>query len=768
MTGPDQMASVLAVSATADWILDDNGFDPLRESSRESRFAISNGFLGIRGARTINRATQSRLSPRIYVAGLFDSCGVEQPIPALVPIADWLQVRISLSGGPTAHPALEMLSHRRTLDMNRGVLLTGARFKDADLVDIRLRTLRLVSLSERSVALQLIEVIIEQGQVVLTLEASFEGLDFGLIPERLEPALGVWRTRCSSKRLAISTGASLHVDGRDISPTVLGQFRWSWTWTSNPGQVVHFQHLVAVARSDSDTDDPVKSAQDRLKTAARQGWKDVIAEHESAWKVRWSLSDVEVSGDPAAQRALRFAAYHLNSAANPEDERVSIAARALTGSDYRGHVFWDTEIFLLPFYSFTWPAAARALLMYRFHTLPAARAKATLLGWRGALYAWESAYDGAETTPEHAIGPDRRVVDILCGTEEQHISADVAYAVWHYWQVTADDAFLCEAGAEILLETARFWSSRGILEADNQVHIRGVIGPDEYHEHIDDNAFTNVMARWNIRRGLDVVTLLKTRWPECWSRLSRNLNLEDAELAIWTEVADTIASGLDPDTGLFEQFEGFSALEKIDLAAYAGRSVPMDVVLGRERIARSQVIKQADVVALLALLPDEFVRDNGATNFQHYEPRCSQGSSLSRAMHGLAAARLGQKELALKYFHQTAAIDLAEAHVAIDGGVHIAALGGVWLMAVLGFAGLSVRSDGLAIDPRLPSRWKSLAFGVQWHGRQLNLKIDGVKNMLDATLEAEDSMILTISGASHTITAEAPLRVPFKSVEGAE
>jgi trehalose/maltose hydrolase-like predicted phosphorylase len=172
-------------------------------------------------------------------------------------------------------------------------------------------------------------------------------------------------------------------------------------------------------------------------------------------------------------------------------------------------VFWDTEIFLLPFYVLTWPEAARALLMYRFRTLDAARAKAARMGWRGALYAWESADSGAETTPEQVIGPDRRVVDVLSGRQEQHISADVAYAVWQYWQATGDEAFLLDAGAEILLETARFWSSRAQPEADGSRHIRGVIGPDEYHEHIDDNAFTNVMARWNIRRALDVAALLR-------------------------------------------------------------------------------------------------------------------------------------------------------------------------------------------------------------------------------------------------------------------
>ena len=332
--------------------------------------------------------------------------------------------------------------------------------------------------------------------------------------------------------------------------------------------------------------------------------------------------------------------------------------------------------------------------------------KSTRMGWRGALYAWESADTGAEATPEQVIGPDRRVIDILCGKEEQHISADVAYAVWQYWQATGDEGFLRNAGAEILLETGRFWSSRAQPEADGYCHIRGVIGPDEYHEHIDDNAFTNVMARWNIRRAIDVAALLRERWPECWTSLSSRLGLDETELSQWRSTADTMATGLDSKTGLFEQFAGYFALEEINLADYAGRSVPMDVVLGRERTQRSQVVKQADVVALLGLLPEEFAGETGAANFHYYEPRCGHGSSLSRAMHGLVAARLGYSEMALRYFRQTAAIDLADTHVAINGGVHIAALGGVWLTAVFGFAGVSLRSDGVVINPQLPAGWQ--------------------------------------------------------------
>jgi len=427
------------------------------------------------------------------------------------------------------------------------------------------------------------------------------------------------------------------------------------------------------------------------------------------------------------------------------DERVSIGARALTGDDYHGHVFWDTEIYLLPFYSLTWPEAARALLMYRFRTLDAARGKSARMGWRGALYAWESADSGAETTPEQVVGADRQVIDILSGREEQHISADVAYAVWQYWQITGDEAFLRDAGAEIILETGRFWASRARPEADGYCHIRNVIGPDEYHEHVDDNAFTNVMARWNIRRAIDVAALLRKRWPECWASLSRRLGLDDTELSQWQSIADTIATGLDPKTGLFEQFAGYFRLEEINLADYAGRSVPMDVVLGRERTQLSQVIKQADVVALLGLLPEEFVGDTGISNFHYYEPRCGHGSSLSRAMHGLrrCSTRLLRNGIAL---------------LSANGGDRPRGrpCGHRRWRAYCG-ARRRLADDGVRLRwTVIAKRWRShrptIARGLgepwlrfQWRGRRLKIRINRSKRCLDATLEEGEPMTLVMA-----------------------
>jgi len=769
------MDEALAPTPDRSWVLVEDGFDPLRESTIESRFAISNGFLGVRGARATTRGSRWVVPTRTYVAGLFDTSGAEGAVPGLVPAAGWLNVHIMLGDRPLARHPGDVGAHRITLDMKRGALITEWRPPPGRAHGARTRTARLVSLGEREIGLQLIRLEMAEGDIQVTLEAACEGLGVGLAQCELEQDLGVWQTHRTDMGLAMAGAASLHIDDVCAPPDPLGPFRWSWTWTSRPGQIVTFVRLVALVRSAGQAPGSGVRARERLGLAQGRGWRGVLAEHERAWAERWRSSEVEVDGDPAAQKALRFALYHLNGAANPDDEHVSIGARALTGDDYLGHVFWDTEIYLLPFYTLTWPEAARALLMYRFHTLEAARAKAARLGWRGALYAWESADAGAEATPERVVGPDRQIVEVLCGKQEQHISADVAYAVWQYWQATQDEGFLLAAGAEILFETARFWSSRAELEADDRRHIRGVIGPDEYHQTIDDNAFTNVMARANIRRALDVAALMQARWPAQWTSLSSRIGLDSAELQAWRIAADTVATGLDPKTGLYEQFAGYFGLEQIDLSAYSGRSVPIDVVLGRARTQASQVVKQADVVALLALLPDAFEGDTVRRNFAYYEPRCGQGSSLSGALHGLVAARLGDGEMALRYFRATAAIDLSDTQVAIGGGVHIAALGGLWMMTVFGFAGLSVLDDGIALDPKLPTGWTRLAFPLQWRGRKIHIGIDQAESRLEARLDSGAPMTVVVNGSSNqlqpgrslsvAIGADAPARAARPSIQ---
>jgi trehalose/maltose hydrolase-like predicted phosphorylase len=403
-----------------------------------------------------------------------------------------------------------------------------------------------------------------------------------------------------------------------------------------------------------------------------------------------------------------------------------------------------------------WPEVARALLMYRFHTLPGARAKAARFGFKGALYAWESADTGAETTPDSVVGPDGALVPILTGTMEHHISADISYAVWQYWRVTGDDDFFVSAGAEILLETARFWASRAVAELDGKRHIRHVIGPDEYHEDVDDNAFTNVMARWNIARALEALEVLHVRWPDHAASLRKKLALDDEEVADWRDATARIVTGLDSATGIYEQFAGFHGLDPIDLSTYANRTVPIDVVIGREQTQRSQVVKQADVVALIALLPEEFPGAMAEANFRHYEPCCGHGSSLSAGMHALVAARLSDAEMALRYLRETAATDL-DLDPNSAGGVRIAGLGALWQATILGFAGLDLRGDTLGIDPRLPPQWSRLSFRVFWRGRSLAISITG--NTAQATLEQGEPMEMRIGAATLHLTSGAMLQV---------
>jgi trehalose/maltose hydrolase-like predicted phosphorylase len=277
---------------------------------------------------------------------------------------------------------------------------------------------------------------------------------------------------------------------------------------------------------------------------------------------------------------------------------------------------------------------------------------------------------------------------------------------------------------------------------------------------VDDNAFTNVMARWNIARALEAVDLLRARWPDHAAALREKLVLGDDELADWHDAVARIVVGLDPATGIYEQFAGFHALEPLDLAAYADRTVPIDVVIGRERTQRSQVVKQADVVALIALLPEEFAGAMAEANFRHYEPRCAHGSSLSTGMHALVAARLGDVEMALRYLRQTAATNL-DFDPNSAGGVRIAGLGALWQAAILGFAGLDLRGDTLGIDPRLPPQWRSLSFRVCWRGRSVALRIAG--STVQATLVDGEAMEIRIAATTRKLTAGAPVQASVQA-----
>jgi trehalose/maltose hydrolase-like predicted phosphorylase len=733
----------LAASNDPSWLLVEEGGTFCREHEIESIFAIANGFIGTRAS--LEEGSQ-RARPATFAAGIYVDGSALKPGPALAVLPDWPLLTIIVDGETLSMASGQVLEHRRMLDLRQGVLWREWRQQNPSGRITQVRLLRLASLADPHVLLQSVAVTAQNYRGRIELLAGFPaagGCGEAERPSMMEEAAtavveargtlvamasgSVWQPRSPPPAQASAGGAADHGEGR-------------WWQDVGLGETIRLDRVVTVYTS-RDVTNPRQAAREHVAMLKAQRVQALAVAHADAWRRRWDAAHVTIVGDEAAQRALRFAVYHLVATANPRDERASIGARGLTGETYRGHVFWDTEIYMLPFYVFTDPPAARALLMYRYHTLGAARRKAQALGYQGALYAWESADTGEEVTPQLVVARDGRVVEMFTGQQGHHISADVAYGIWHYWRTTGDDDFILGAGAEILIETARFWASRARIETDGRAHIRAVIGPDEYHPTVDDNAYTNVMARWNLHCAADTIAVLQRERPSAWAGISARLALAADEAAAWRGIADALVTGLDPDSGLFEQFEGYFDLDDVDVIG--SRNGGSEASFERERVRQSKMIKQADVVALCLLLWDQWPRAVHEANFRYYEPRTAHGSSLSPALHALIAARLGDGALARRYMQQASDIDLANNAGTVAGGVHMAALGGLWQAAVFGVAGVRVRDNGIALDPQLPEGWTQLGCCVQW--RQCRLRLILATDPARIEIAVEGSGELTIA-----------------------
>jgi trehalose/maltose hydrolase-like predicted phosphorylase len=442
-----------------------------------------------------------------------------------------------------------------------------------------------------------------------------------------------------------------------------------------------------------------------LADAEELGFEQLYASHREAWARRWAAADVVVEGDPELQKAIRFTLFHLMASVADAGE-AAVGARGLSGPGYRGHVFWDSDVFVLPFLAATHPAAARAMLEYRVRRLPAAIAQARRLGRRGARFPWESASDGHDVTPPSARDRAGRLIRIRTGELEEHIVGDIAWAATHYLDWTGDEKFGVGPASDLLTESARYWASRIRVDGAGNGHIYGVIGPDEYHEPVDDNAFTNVMARWNLRRAAAI-------------------HGEAAERDEWLRLADALVDGYDPASGLYEEFAGFFRLEPLIIADVAPRRpITADLLLGPERVDGAQVVKQADVLMLHHLVPDEAAPGSLQPNLSFYEPRTAHGSSLSPAVHAALFARAGRFDEALRALNIAARIDLDDLTGTTASGLHLATMGGLWQALAFGFAGVRPRRDRLAVDPRLPPEWDALELRLRFRDRALTLRVE--------------------------------------------
>lgn len=718
------------------WTVIQEQFVPAQQHHMETVFTLGNGYFASRGAFEEGYPGDRAIT---FAHGIFDDMPVS--FTELVNLPDWLDLMITVDGHDFRLDQGALLAFERLMDLRQGVLRRQVRWQAPSGAVVDLLWERFASYAHEHLgALRVLATAVNRA-CSLTITAGIDGhvANEDLLHWQLdgqgEDESTIWlRAHTRHTRIDLATAAVVHTTAmREACRACAGQPRIIATQQLAPGETAQLDKIVAYASGrdpQAATGDVVTRARAALTTADYDALK---AAQTAAWQALWRQSDVIIEGDDEAQLAVRFNLFQLLVAAPQRDERVSIGAKTLSGYGYRGHVFWDTEIFILPFFIYTQPAIARNMLMYRYHTLGGARQKAVRNGFPGAQYAWESAITGEEVTPTWVPDPADRtqLIRIWTGDIQIHISADIAYAIMQYWRATGDDAFLRDYGAEIILDTARFWGGRAEREATAvgyRYAFRNVIGPDEYHDHVDNNSFTNYVARWHLQTALAIRDWLAANAPQQLVRLSAQLDLSTAVYTHWQDVIDHTVFLYNPQTGLIDQFEGFFERLRVDPAFIAAADRSLQLIFGIEGANERQVLKQADVIMLLCLFRDQFDHQTWQANWDAYMPITDHryGSSLGPSFHAWAACEMARPDEAYDHFMLAARADLYNPRGNAGDGIHAASAGGLWQAVVFGFAGLRQVGDDIVLRPQLPAHWQRIAFTVQLQG--VNKSVDIRRN----------------------------------------
>jgi trehalose/maltose hydrolase-like predicted phosphorylase len=660
----------------ASWVLP---LDTKRANMRvaESLGALGNGFVATRGS--LEEGGQSA-SPLFLVSGVYTH---EDHL-----LSGPLWTGLELATAPGRHTA------RRLLDLRSGTLVRLGK-------GAGLRSMRFVSAASPHAMALRAETVAGRLEPGDPLEAPRDATDFERGSDR---GAAVAKTGGSDGGIAVAALDHVEIRGN------LRMVERLAAWTADSAGEARFG-----------------DARKRVAEMEALGFDALLAEHREAWAHRWSDAEVVIDGDPDAELAARFAVFHLLCAAGDAGESA-VGARGLTGDGYAGHVFWDADVFVLPVLAAIHPAAARAMLEYRIRRLPAARRAAQALGRRGARFPWESAREGSDVTPRQVMGPHRELISIATGAHEEHIVADVAWGAVCYATWTGDADFMAGPGRDLVVESARYWASRITQGTDGRGHLCAVMGPDEYHQVVDDNAYTNVMARWNLRHGADLLAE----------------SGDTVEADAWRRLATGLVDGWDAHRGIYEQFSGYFGLEPLLMSEVAPPPVAVDVLLGVERVAGSQLIKQADVVMLHHLVPDEVVAGSLAPCLDFYEPRTAQGSSLSPAVYASVLARAREPERALALFRLAARLDLDDLTGTTAGGIHLATMGGLWQALAFGFLGLRAGRGVLSIDPCLPAGWSALGLRLRFGGAPIGIRAEHDR----VTITCEAPLLVSVAGTA--------------------
>ncbi|GAB6188622.1 glycosyl hydrolase family 65 protein [Marinitoga arctica] len=714
------------------WLIEQKEFEV--SPVKETIFTLSNGYLGVRG--TYEDLFQNEVSGT-YLAGIFNKS--EAQVKELVNLPYFWGLRIYLRYEYLNPFECEILDFKRILDMKQGILYKKMKLKDKKGRITNVEGYRFLSLDRRNLALMTYTIIPENHNDRITIESFIDGRTYNSNHHPKERVKHYFLSNINISEDYIYLEACIRDSKNKIGILSSMEAPFNTVKTHNyidfVSQTIDIdpeigrEYMVKIYTSITDSrryenifDNNIKE----IKIAKKEGFNNLFEKHCKKYSDLWKIADIKIVGDNEADKALRFNIFSLLSIANPDDELVSIGAKGLHGEGYKGHVFWDTEIFMLPFYIYEYPEAAKAFLKYRYYTLDKARENAFLNGYKGAQFPWESADDGQEETPKWGEDYYGNKVRIWTGDKEYHITADIAYAIREYLRATEDWEFFTDYGAEIFFETARFWVSRAEYnKKKDRYEINDVIGPDEFHEHINNNFYTNYLAKWNIEKALEYLKMLENKFPEKYEKIIKKINLEEKELNEWIDVSKKIYIPWNKSTHLIEQFEGYFELEDKKISSYNNKNMPEwpeDIDLSK--LNRYQLIKQADVLMLMHLIPEDFDLKTKKINFEYYEKRTMHKSSLSPSMYAIMGLVVGNHSKAYEYFMRTALVDLEDNQNNTALGLHAASAGGTWQAAVYGFGGLYIdNEEKINFKPWIPEHWESMEFNVYYKNKIINIKI---------------------------------------------
>ncbi|HWT73344.1 MAG TPA: glycosyl hydrolase family 65 protein [Mobilitalea sp.] len=731
-----------------EWILEEDKFDSSFLGKCEAIMSLGNGYLGLRSTTEEKYTGEKR---GYFIAGTFNKFS-ENEVTELPNLADIVNLELIINGQQFTLDKGVIKEYSRQLNLKTGELCRHVLWISPKGDELNLNFYRIVSLDNIHLTSQKIIISPINNAVHLKIVSGIDGsmsnsgsqhfLDGEKRFYDKKYMQLVQTTTESNVNIVHNTTLSFKINEKQFmmkSHIKMGRRKIYCEYNGELQQgnslVIEKISNVYTSRDIENKNLDLKAIQENslqaLKESVMAGY-DIIAKNSSnAWNENvWDRCPISIESDDGFdQLAIRFAQYHLCLMTPSHDSRMSIAAKGLSGEGYKGHTFWDTDIFLLPYFTFTNPEIAKKLEIYRYLTLEGAHKKAKENGYEGAQFPWESAWlDAGEVTP---VWGDVDIVTglptkIWSGFIEQHITADVAYGIWQYYMVTGDQAFMDEYGYEIIFDTAKFWVSRlEYSDVDNKYHINDVVGPDEYKEHVNDNAFTNYMAYWNIKKALEYYKFLKNEKVEIFEKLCDKLDVLRISEA-WLEVVNKIYIPMPRESDLvIPQDNEYLELEDIDLTKYKKQenvgSLFLDYNL--EQVNKIQVSKQADVMILFFLLEDMFSLDVKKANWNYYEPRTLHDSSLSLSTHCILANDMGDTDLSYELFQRACCIDLGLNMKTSDDGIHTASIGGIWQSVIYGFGGIRMLNGKLRIEPKLPKTWKSLGYSICWKGQTIKVNV---------------------------------------------